>query len=170
MNVAASATALFLAFGVSAAEAPPGHNVHLVREVKGSRFWRGGAPTKDTVKDLVDSAKARSVQLTFVDLRAPDNADDRSGKGGRLTPTQEKALAERYGARYVQISALKKPLVDTLKDALKRGDVYMHCMYGVNRTGFACARYATALKIDIPRDKLGKRDWDQGERFQRAQK
>src|SRR5688500_15868299 len=74
MKVAASATAVLLAFGVSAAEAPPGHNVHLIREVNGSRFWRGGAPTKDTVRALVDSAKARKVQLTFVDLRAPDNA------------------------------------------------------------------------------------------------
>ena len=153
-----------------AAEAPPGHNVHLVREVDGHRFWRGGAPTKATVQALVDSAKARKVQVTFVDLRAPDNADDRSGKGGRLSPVQEKALAEKSGARYVQISALKKPMVDTVKDALKRGDVYIHCMYGVNRTGFACARYATALKIDIPRDKLGKRDWQEGVTFQKTQK
>jgi hypothetical protein len=170
MKVAASLAAFLLPLGAAAAEAPPGHNIHLVREADGKRFWRGGAPTKDTVQALVNAAGARKVTVTFVDLRSPDNADDRSGKGGRLSPAAEKALAEQSGARYVQISALKKPLVDTLKEALKRGDVYMHCMYGVNRTGFACARYATALKIDIPRDKLGKRDWDQGERFQRAQK
>jgi hypothetical protein len=170
MKSAACALVFGLVLGAAAAEAPPGHNIHLVREVDGHRFWRGGAPTKETVRSLVDAAIARKLQVTFVDLRSPDTADDRSGKGGRLSPTEEKALAEKSGARYVCISALKKPLVDTLTDSLKRGDVYMHCMYGVNRTGFACARYATALKIDIPRDSLGKRDWEQGVAFQKAQR
>lgn len=150
---------------------PPGFNVHLVREVEGNRFWRGGAPKKETVSALAKSAKARGVTVTFIDLRKPANADDRSGKANRLSPAQEEALAQKLGLRYEAISALDRSLPKRLEEALQRGDVYMHCMYGVNRTGFATARYARATGARIGDKGLGKRDWKQGDAFQaRVQK
>ncbi len=72
MKAGAAGAALALAVGVLAAEAPSGHNVHLVREVNGRRFWRGGAPTKETVRDLVDAGKSRGVQVTFVEPSGND--------------------------------------------------------------------------------------------------
>jgi hypothetical protein len=39
-------------------------------------------------------------------------------------------------------------------------------MYGVNRTGFATARYARSTGAKVPDDGLGKRDWKQGDAFQ----
>jgi len=145
---------------------PPGHNVHLVQEANQSRFWRGGAPRRDTVDALVASAKARGKTVTFVDLRKPANADDKSGKTGRLSPVQEEALAKKLGLRYVGISALDRKLPSVLSEALKVGDIYMHCMYGVNRTGFAAARFARATGATLDRKGLGKRDWAQGDAFQ----
>lgn len=153
--------------GLAAApQPPPGHNVHLVREENQSRFWRGGAPRKDTVQALAESAKARGKTVTFIDLRKPANADDKSGKTGRLAPADEAALAKKLGLRYVGISALDRKLPGVLGESLKLGDVYMHCMYGVNRTGFAAARYARATGAKIDRKGLGKRDWNQGDAFQ----
>jgi hypothetical protein len=150
-----------------APKAPPGFNVHLVTLTSTTRFWRGGAPKRDTVEALARDARERGVTVTFVDLRKPANSDDRSGKGGRLAPTEEQALAEKHGLRYEAISALDRQLPDRLEAALKRGDIYMHCMYGVNRTGFAAARYAVATGTRPSTTSLGKRDWKQGEAFQR---
>jgi hypothetical protein len=147
--------------------APPGFNVHLVQVTPNTRFWRGGAPKRETVEALAKDAKARGVTVTFIDLRKPANSDDRSSKGGRLTPDAEKTLAEKHGLRYEAVSALDKALPDRLQSALKRGDVYMHCMYGVNRTGFAAARYAVATGAKTSTTGLGKRDWKQGEAFQK---
>jgi hypothetical protein len=145
---------------------PPGFNVHSVQSTPQSRFWRGGAPRKDTMEALVREAKSRGVTVTFVDLRTPPNSDDRSGKAGRLSPAAEAALAKKLGARYVAISALDKQLPARLKELRRQGDVYMHCMYGVNRTGFAAARYARATGAKISTEGLGKRDWKQGDAFQ----
>jgi hypothetical protein len=39
-------------------------------------------------------------------------------------------------------------------------------MYGVNRTGFAVARYATAKGLDVGREGLGVRDWRDGAAFE----
>lgn len=158
-----SLTAAGLAAGP---DVPPGHNVHLIREENQSRFWRGGAPRQDTVQALVASARARGKVVTFVDLRKPANSDDKSGKTGRLAPSAEEATAKKLGQRYVAISALDRKLPQVLADALKSGDIYMHCMYGVNRTGFAVARYARASGLKIDRKGLGKRDWTQGDAFQ----
>ena len=151
----------------TAPTAPPGFNVHLAQETTTGRFWRGGAPKPETIQALAKDAKARGVTVTFIDLRAPANKDDRSGKGGRLTPDSEKALATKLGLRYEAINALDKKLPARLTAALKQGDIYMHCMYGVNRTGFATARYAVATGTKTSTDKLGKRDWKQGEAFQK---
>lgn len=152
---------------VSGAPAPPpGFNVHLVQETARGRIWRGGAPRKDTAAALAESARRRGVALTFVDLRTPPNRDDRSAKKGRLTPAAEKALAADLGARYLAVSALDPQFPSRLREAARRGDVYLHCMYGVNRTGFAVARYATAEGLAPGRDGLGQRDWAQGARFQ----
>lgn len=159
---------LLLASGAAfaAPAPPPGFNVHLVEETGGNRFWRGGAPKKETVEALAQAAKVRGVTVTLVDLRKPANADDRSGKAQRLTPTQEEALAKQHGLRYLAISALDRNLNQHLREALKQGDVYMHCMYGVNRTGFATARYARATGAKVSTEGLGKRDWKQGDAFQ----
>ncbi len=162
----AAALLLSSSLAVAAPAPPPGHNVHLVRELNGNRFWRGGAPRKDTLEALASSAKARGKTVTFIDLRKPANSDDRSGKTGRLSPDAEAAMAKKHGLRYVGISALDKKLPDVLASAFKSGDVYMHCMYGVNRTGFAAARYARAEKCSVPTKGLGKRDWKQGDAFQ----
>ncbi|HEU4753600.1 MAG TPA: hypothetical protein VFU47_10875, partial [Armatimonadota bacterium] len=142
---------------------PPGFNVHLVQESGKSRFWRGGAPKRDTLAALAASARQRGVTVTMVDLRKPPYQDDLSGKGGRLSPKAEEAAAKQLGIRYLLISALDRQLPARLQAALKSGDIYMHCMYGVNRTGFATARYARACGVETGRQGLGKRDWQQGE-------
>jgi hypothetical protein len=165
----ASLAALTLApAGYTAGSPVPGFNVHTVQEKDGKRFLRGGAPRKDTVEALARSARARGVTVTFVDLRKPANADDRSGKAGRLSPAQEEAMARKLGLRYVAVSALDRSLPEQLRRYQQDGDIYMHCMYGVNRTGFAAARFATAHKLKISTEGLGKRDVKQGEAFQRG--
>ena len=151
---------------LAAPASPPGFNVHLVQEHGSHRIWRGGAPRKDTLQALAAAAKARSVTVTLVDLRAPANKDDQSGKGGRLSPAQEAAEAGRLGFRYLAVSALDKSLPQKLQQAARTGDVYVHCMYGVNRTGFAVARYAAANRLTVDREGLGKRDWQQGQAYQ----
>ncbi len=150
----------------SAATAPPGFNVHLVDERGGRRVWRGGAPKPETLRTLAAEAKRRGVTVTLIDLRTPPNADDRSGKGGRLSPADEAIAAKRAELRYLPVSALDRSLPDKLRQARKVGDVYIHCMYGVNRTGFAVARYARAEGVKPDRKGLGKRDWSQGDAFQ----
>jgi hypothetical protein len=156
------------AAGVSfaAPAAPPGLHIYLVRQQEGNRFWRGAAPTSATLEALAAAAAERGVEVTLVDLRVPPTADDQSGKDGRLSPAGEAAMSKRLGLRYVAISALDRRLVGTLRDALSAGDVYLHCMYGVNRTGFAAARYARATRTAISRAGLGSRDWQQGDAFQ----
>jgi hypothetical protein len=149
---------------------PPGFNVHLSHEEGSSRFWRGGAPRKDTMAALAADAKKRGVTVTLVDLRKPPYDDDLRGKGGRLSPKAEAALAQKLGMRYLHISALDRSLPAKLKQARQAGDLYMHCMYGVNRTGFASARYARAHGVTMNRKGVGKRDWNQGDRFQAALK
>ena len=147
--------------------APPGFNVHLVLVTpEGHRFWRGGAPRKDTLDSLAVDATARGATVTLIDLRHPPSADDLSGKGGRLSPDGEPARGAQKGFRYLSISALDKQFNAQLDEALARGDVYLHCMYGVNRTGFAVARYARRHQVKISREGLGKRDWTQGDAFE----
>jgi len=68
---------------------------------------------------------------------------------------------------YVSISALDGSLAERLHGLLARGDVYMHCMYGHNRTGFAAARYATAMHIKIDRGGLSRRDYALGAAFEK---
>jgi hypothetical protein len=146
--------------------APPGYNVHLVQSTPAGRFWRGAAPRADTVVALAASAREHGVGLTLVDLRTPPRADDRSGKERKLTPAGEAALARKLGAVYLPISAMDRQFIPRLQAALKKGDVYLHCMYGVNRTGFAVARYARATGASLDRTGLGSRDWSQGTAFQ----
>ena len=166
------AFALAIALSLSAVAAPspappPGYNVHLVQETKSGRLWRGGAPRKDTLEALAASAKKRHVTVTLLDLRTPANADDKSGKAGRLSPAQEKALCIKLGLRYEPISALGAKLTDQISQALTTGDAYLHCMYGVNRTGYATARYACAAQVHVDTAGLGKHDWEQGYAHQR---
>lgn len=157
-----------------AADVPPtpptGLNVHLVVNDSTHLMWRGGAPRIDTVRALQKAAAARHVTVTFIDLRHPANLDDVSGRGGRLSPVDEEKLARQSGLHYVSMSALDKTLLTRVQQALQEGDVYIHCMYGVNRTGFAVARYATARGIQVERTGMGDRDWRQGEAFQHRQK
>lgn len=129
-------------------------------------MWRGGAPKKETVDAMLKSAQERGVKLTFIDLRHPPFEDDTSGKGGRLSPKQEEKIAKERGFGYVGINALDKELPAVIEEALQKGDVYIHCMYGVNRTGFASARYAVAKGLKLDREGLGKKDWNDGARFQ----
>ena len=161
-----AALTLFAPVAQAAPAPPPGFNVHLVQESGGRPVWRGGAPRRDTLDALARSARARGVVLTLIDLRAPANSDDQSGKKGRLAPRSEEALSRKLGVRYVSVSALDRQLPARLQAALKQGDVYMHCMYGVNRTGFAAARYASAARVSTTTAGLGKRDWRQGAAFQ----
>jgi hypothetical protein len=147
---------------------PPGFNVHVIQEKDGNRFYRGGAPRKDTMEALAKSAKARGVTVTLVDLRKRAFKDDTSGKGGRLSPAAEAAMAKKLGMRYVAIDALEKDLPARLARYQKDGDIYMHCMYGVNRTGFATARFCRATGTKTSTEKLGKRDWKQGDAYQKG--
>jgi hypothetical protein len=151
----------------SAAAKVPGFNVHTVREAAGTRFLRGGAPRPDTLAALAKDAKARKTVETLVDLRHPAKKDDRSRKEGRLTPEEEEAQARKLGLRYVSVSAMDKGLPQQLARLQKSGDVYIHCMYGVNRTGFAVARYARANKVKVDTTGLGKRDVADGDAFQK---
>jgi hypothetical protein len=170
--LAIAACCVFLITGGTAARATdslPGFNVHLVRNGAKGRFWRGGAPKKETLQALSASARARGVKVTLFDLRSPAMADDRSRKGGRLSPVEEAALAAKLGLRYVAINALNRELPARIREALREGDVYIHCMYGVNRTGFAVARYARAAGVEVSRKGLGARDWKQGTAFQARQ-
>ena len=146
---------------------PPGYNVHSVREAAGRRFWRGAAPRLETLQFLAADARSRGLAATLIDLRQPASRDDRSGKEGRLSPGDEAALAHTLGLRYASISAMDRSLIGVLRQALRRGDVYLHCMYGVNRTGFATARYARAENLGVDRQGLGERDWRDGDAFQR---
>jgi hypothetical protein len=147
--------------------AVPGFNVHTVQKADGKRFLRGGAPRPDTLAALAKDAKARKTVVTLVDLRHPAKKDDRSGKEGRLAPDREEAQARKLGIRYVSISAMDKGLPQELARLQKSGDVYIHCMYGVNRTGFAVARYARSAKIKVDTTGLGKRDVADGDAFQK---
>jgi hypothetical protein len=161
------AAALLVAGAAAGApQPPPGFNVHLVHENARGRFWRGGAPRRETLDALAAGARKRGVTVTLVDLRTPPNRDDQSGKGGRLSPKDEAALAQKLGMRYLPLSALDRKLGAQLKEAVARGDVYMHCMYGVNRTGFATARFARAEDLKVSTEGLGRRDWKQGDTFQ----
>ena len=146
---------------------PPGHNVHRVVEQDEHLFWRGGGPTRETMLALQATARQQQRPLTLIDLRHPPFDDDRRGGGGRLSPAGEKRLANQLGLRYRAVSALDKDLIAIIDEALQAGDVYLHCQYGVNRTGFAVARYATARGLKVDRRKLGERDWNQGVRFQK---
>ena len=151
------------------AEAPPGHNVHSVRELDERVFWRGGGPTRETMLALQARARQKGRPVTLIDLRHPPFNDDFRGTGARLTPAGEKTLSGQLGLRYRAINALDKNLIRVLDEALQAGDVYLHCQYGVNRTGFAVGRYATAHNLKVDRKKLGERDWNQGVRFQQSQ-
>ncbi|MBT9584215.1 hypothetical protein IV102_12810 [bacterium] len=159
---------LFLLTGLAIAD-PPGHNVHLVfKGEQGTTMWRGGGPRRDTLQALQAAAQQSGRPITLIDLRHPPFADDLRGGGGRLSPTGEEKAARELGLRYRSISALDKNLINVLDDALQQGDVYLHCMYGVNRTGFAVGRYATARDLQVDRKKMGERDWNQGVNFQRT--
>jgi len=158
------------AVALAAPKLPPGFNVHAVHEEAGRRFLRGGAPRADTLETLARDAQARGVPVTLVDLRRPANSDDRSGKAGRLSPQAEAAAAKKLGLRYVSISALDRGFTARLEALRQEGDVYLHCMYGVNRTGFAVARWAHAHGRQPARTGLGTRDWKQGVAFEKARR
>lgn len=147
--------------------AVPGFNVHTVQEAGGKRFLRGGAPRLDTLAALAKDARVRKTVVTLVDLRHPAKKDDVSGKEGRLAPDVEEAQAKKLGIRYLSVSAMDKGLPQELARLQKSGDIYLHCMYGVNRTGFAVARYARATKLKVDTTGLGKRDMADGEAFQK---
>jgi hypothetical protein len=149
---------------------PPARNVHLVLQAGPHCCWRGAAPRRETLVALAASARRRNVRVTLIDLRRPATADDRSGKDRRLSPAQEAALARRLGLEYRSLSALDGALIPELQAALARGDVYLHCMYGVNRTGFATARFAVAMGLAPTREGLGPRDWRQGEAHERRRR
>ena len=150
-----------------AAAQPPGHNVHLVVKKEQNSFWRGGGPTRETMLALQAGAKELNHPVTLIDLRHPPFNDDWISHAGRLTPDGEEKMARELGLRYHSISALDKGLIKLIDEALAQGDVYIHCHYGVNRTGFAVGRYATARELEVDRAKMGERDWNQGVAFQK---
>lgn len=148
-------------------EAPPGPNVHLVRETETGHLWRGGGPRVKTLEALQQSASERNVKVTLFDLRHPSNADDRSGKDGRLSPQDEQKWAAEHGLTYRSHSSFEDDLPALIDKALAEGDVYVHCMYGVNRTGFTVGRYCTRYGLKIDRSGMGERDWNQGVAWQK---
>ena len=146
---------------------PPGFNVHQVFDHQDKEtFWRGGGPRQDTLQFLASEARRKHRPLTLIDLRHPANQDDVSGKQGRLSPAAEAKMASALGLRYHSISALDTGAIALIAEALRQGDVYVHCMYGVNRTGFAVGRYATAKHIEVERAGMGTRDYRDGVKFQ----
>ena len=149
---------------------PVGHNVFKVLEVDGSILWRGGAPTINTILELAEFSKKHNRIVTLIDLRKPERAYDLSGDNGGLTSLKERNLSESKGLNYLRISALDPSFCEVVTDKLKEGDVYLHCMYGVNRTGFAVGRLSInqGAKFDI--DGLGKRDVRSGENFEETYK
>jgi hypothetical protein len=164
---------LFLLFLLTApvlAETPgstlPGHNIHLVIDEHGHHFWRGGSPKLETLKALQTSASLRHTSVTLIDLRHPSTSDDLTGKEGRLAPADEAKAAKRLGFHYRSISSLDPALVPVIDDALRRGDVYIHCMYGVNRTGIALGRYCVAHQEKLDRNGTEPRDFKHGEHLQ----
>lgn len=153
---------------VAKASVPPGFNVHFVCSYGWGKMWRGGAPTAQTLAWLGRHARQHNLTLTLIDLRAPASSDDVSGKGKRFTPTQEKLWARREHHAYYSMSALDAKLLPTLEQARRKGDVYIHCMYGVNRTGFAIGRFTVSTGAAIDKSGLGARDIKQGVDFQHA--
>jgi hypothetical protein len=140
--------------------------VHAVVQKESNVLWRGAAPRQDTVEALAAKAAAHDKTVTIFDLRQPSNDDDRSGKAGRLSPEAEKALADKLHVQYVSVSALEHDLPARIDQALRSGDVYIHCMYGVNRTGFACGRYEVADGLHVDHTGLGNKDIQEGIDFQ----
>ncbi len=147
----------------------PGHNVHVVSASEGYLFLRGAAPTTQTMSWLLEVAKKTGLPLTMVDLRVPVRDYDKNGEGGRLSPATEKGLTEKAGHTYVPRSALAKTFGEDLAAiaAQPRGIVYLHCQYGVNRTGFAIGRLHKLTGMDFDRTGLGDRDFKQGVAYQK---
>ena len=151
-------------------DAPPALNVHLVQRTPSGNLWRGAAPRLDTLQALQRSSKQRHTEVTIIDLRLPISDDDNSERDSRLTPLDESRLSNELGLHYCTVSKKDKKLPSIIAEAVAKGDVYIHCMYGENRTGFAVARYATAGNLTTDRQGLAKRDWDNGTRYQQKLK
>lgn len=149
---------------------PTGHNVFKVLETDRSILWRGGAPSKETILELAEFSKKYNRSVTLIDLRKPERAYDLSGDNGGLTSVEEKNLSERNGLNYLRISALDPSFCEVVIDKLKAGDVYLHCMYGVNRTGFAIGRLSIDQGAEFDIEGLGKRDVRSGENFEETYK
>lgn len=147
---------------------PPGFNIHLVREAYDHVLWRGGAPRRDTLEGLQKLAQERHIPLTLIDLRYPSQYYDKDHNEGRLSPAEEARLARALGLRYQTTSSRSAGLPARIDKALQEGDVYVHCMFGVNRTGFTMARYATAYGLEFDRAFLGESDWEAGVLHERA--
>lgn len=147
-----------------------GHNVYKVLESPNSILWRGGAPTNETISDLAEFSKKHNRKVTLIDLRKPERAYDLSGDNGGLTSYEEKNLSKSNGLNYLRISALDPAFCDIVTEKLKGGDVYLHCMYGVNRTGFAIGRLSIDQGATFDTEGLGKRDVRSGENFEEAYK
>ncbi|GEM_PF-6931894 len=149
---------------------PTAHNVYKVLEGDRSILWRGGAPTKETILELAEFSKKHNRSVTLIDLRKPERDYDRSGDNGGLTIHEEKNLSESNGLNYLRISALDSKFCEVLGEKLKEGDVYLHCMYGVNRTGFAIGRFSIDQGAEYDIEGLGKRDVRSGEKFEETYK
>ena len=144
--------------------------MYKVLEGDRSILWRGGAPTKETILELAEFSKKHNRSVTLIDLRKPERDYDRSGDNGGLTIHEEKNLSESNGLNYLRISALDSKFCEVLGEKLKEGDVYLHCMYGVNRTGFAIGRFSIDQGAEYDIEGLGKRDVRSGEKFEETYK
>lgn len=146
----------------------PGYNIHIVEHSPGKLVLRGGAPTKGTMDWLNRVAKENNLPLTVVDLRTPARPYDLNKEGGRLTPTEEKSHLLALGHQYAPMSALGKTFGHDLNNIVgKEGIVYIHCQYGVNRTGFAIGRLSKLTGKQFDRTGLGDRDFKQGVNYQK---
>jgi tyrosine-protein phosphatase SIW14 len=105
------------------------HRFHQVNE----HIYRGALPTPEGLQRL-----ARLGIATVLDLRSPD---ERSGREAR----QVTALGMQYVN--VPMSGLRIPTQEQVEQALqvvedpKRWPVFVHCRYGVDRTGTVIACY-----------------------------
>lgn len=168
--LAVSAALLLARTSTAAPDTLPGINVHLVRTTQTGRFWRGSAPLPETLEALAASAHRRHTSVTVIDLRYPVRKMDEVIQNGRLRPWDEVPVCQKLGLRYLTFSEFRPDLPAQIAKALAQGDVYLHCMYGKNRTGFAVARYACANNLVLNYDGLGEGDVIGGVAFQRKMK
>lgn len=146
----------------------PGHNIHLISEHSGNFFIRGGAPTIETLDAIFRQSNAYQKKVFVIDLRNPPRNYDLRPEGERLIPSALKAEVIVRGGEYITLSSFKKDLPQIIDSLVRKGDVYIGCHYGFNRTGYVMGRLKEFGFEVIDKSGLGNRDFEQGIKFQRS--